>query len=380
MKIDLLSSELEELLQEQERDPWSVARARLVLETVIISQYRTIADGLVAGLLHSGGTLSKLQWWLLCLSRNSAATPFDINTPRAELPGYREYIGYSLFQNPTPLTNRDLNTIRVRVFGGYAHYWEDGRINRQLASLGSSLRVVIAENYKMRLRQARSLVNMSTEDRDPDSRFLVGYTAPVSVYTNAMLFEFEREVALSPFLDASVDAFTDFGRILIRHMPLRIKLRAIMKELDSGVSSAAQKPLDPVRLAILQRITDDESELFAILRFNSLLNEVVRAADGFSRISESTSSVVAWLHIIREDICRYTQVARKEVELIRVFGEAFGVPDLLRGTKFDLRQNDHGHTVSSVLKRLCSDGLLIESPAGTFRCDLYDDYTPWLIV
>jgi hypothetical protein len=380
MNPDLLSSELEKLLQEQERDPWSVARARRVLETVIISQYRAIADGLLAGLLLGGGSLSKLQWWLLCLSRYSAATPFDINTPGAALPGYREYIGYSLFQNTTPLSSRDLNTIRVRVYGGYAHYWEDGRINRQLASLGSSLRVVVAENYRMRLRQARLLVNMSTEDCDPDSRFLVGYTAPVSVYTNAMLFEFEREVALSPFLGASVDAFTDFGRILIRHMPLRIRLRALMKELDSGVSSAPEKPLDPVRLAILQRITADESELFAILRLNSLLDEVVRAADGVSRISESTSSIVAWLHIIREDICRYTQVARQEVELNRVFGEAFGVPELLRDTKFDLRQSDHGHTVNSVLKSLCGDGLLTESPAGTFRCDLYDDYTPWLIV
>jgi hypothetical protein len=219
-------------------------------------------------------------------------------------------------------------------------FWKEGTINRQLTTLGSSLRLVVVGAQFSRLSH---LCVSSGQDATIRGQFIFGGISPVTVQQNAPLFEFEYEFATSPFLKSGAVAFTEARRIVLRHVPLSIDVH----------SNKAGGGHDYV----------DKTFLFHIRRRAVLAHESRHALDLYGPLMYEERRA-----IIRSDICRYLQHPRTLEDLQLTFGSCFA-DDVEAG----------GSSLEEQLSDLEGAGVISKSLEGRLYCPEYEAGRIWVV-
>ena len=161
-------------------DRFHIPAARSVLERAVIAQMQSIAEGLLAHRLLGGQRLDHLAWVAQFLSRGSPdivdqwgtleatqesvagkpddmaaamrvlATAFRAKHPDAVEDFKRDFhirLARGEIRRIAPPESRELT---IRIFGDRVPFWQEGRINAQLAMLGSDLRLFVAAADQLR--------------------------------------------------------------------------------------------------------------------------------------------------------------------------------------------------------------------------------------
>jgi hypothetical protein len=237
----------------------------------------------------------------------------------------------------------------VRVYGGTCRFGDEGRINRQLATLGSSMRLLVVGSRHRRARRAQALLlptlQPHTPGPPPDGRFLFGAVAPVTMYHNAALFVFSRELALSPHVEPEASGFVDGARIVVRRLAQNVA--------KGGRPSPGE-----------------ESGLRSIVIHQHVHSLVLEA-----NVSPSASGRVAWWNTVREDLLRFTQSPRT-IDDVRDSFDFYVGESMANGTP-RVAQASGGPSVRGLVESLIADRLLFTDSDGRYFSTIYGPGQPW---
>jgi hypothetical protein len=357
--MSLLPDGLELQLIEQETKRNDMPAAKRVLEAAIIFQFRALADGLLADLLLRNQVINNLEWWFQYLSKVDTRSQYLPDLQDSDFIAFRKQFSQSIFLRQTRrVTVADLGSARIRFFGGHTDFWQDGRINRQLANLGSSLRLIVTGSHSQRENRIRSLLGQRPVDIS-GTRFILGQIGPISAVPRAALFDFENEFALSPYVPGMVSGLTDQARIVVRQIPIRVEVEETIRSGEI-VPSAYEERLRELRRAVIG-------------------HEARHVLFDARRMSNGLSLVNSWLNAIREDICRFTQTPRLLDEVREAFAEVFDPPNDWDAPFINAPLN-HGCTLEGEVQRMLAERILLVGSDGKLLCPLYQEGRPWTLI
>jgi hypothetical protein len=374
-----LPAKLEEELQAHESDRHHIPAARAVLERAIIAQVQLIADGLIAHRLLCGHSLDRFAWVAQVLSRGSEdaaaawgtlerasaqatggtlagamqgmATAFIAKHPPSVEEFERDFHLRVFRREVTRITPEQLRTLTIRIFGTRVPFWQEGRINAQLAMLGSDLRLFIAAADQ--LRAASILSSLGIEPREPVSPliFLLGRTRPCTSLFKAQLFEFDHELAVSPYLHTTSPGLVDQCRIVLRH------------RFWHGI--AQNYPVGPLADGFCEEILSHERG-HIVTKYGFIF----------------PGHFADWRSIMRADLCRFAQRPVKYGEINVTFSRTFdffeSTPVLSMGL---LPPDEPRETLKLIdlLSELVEDGMMERMADGRYLCRRYEEGRAWSI-
>lgn len=376
--MELLPNDLMQRLEAQEANPYHIPEARQALEEALMTQFRAVAKGLSADRLLRGWVPDDDEWWYQYASLHEplASPPQDdisagfkqvtevFIQDLVEMPWEEAQLSYqtqrqcmvSLFYERAAKTDRgipgfqafrdafpldvvlrrvkriapaDTGEIRIRIYGGSVDLWQEGRINRQLRDLGSSMRYCIEGARDYRMRRVRSLIGLNVDGTKVPPGFVLGEASPVSAVGCCAFVELVREFAVSPYLGAAPGYSEGIKAVVRRVVPLRL-------------------PIDPG---------------------GHELGHAVVAPDQGSQLASLPA-------VLREDICRYCQIPRKLGSIAYQFSLAFGSYIGALGHGFPLDVAPEKPTLHLIIKKLCEDELLVVND-GEYYCPLFEDGRRW---
>lgn len=372
-------------MRQQESDRSHISAAREVLEKALVWQVREITRGLLAHELFRCGNLSVDQWLqqyialednldfrkaveettmqrffetATMLARNLAgesAVSGEQTAPRTGTPvpqgkppfeptedqafqSFRQTFYVDVAQRRIqPIKPAGLAKCTLRIYGGTVPFWCEGRVNRQLADLGSSLRLFVLGSDLMRL-QAISAALGKPVDGPTVGIFILGDVRPCTVLGKATLFEFVTEYAVSPLLDPKSPALTDQCRIVTR-------------------SSLAAIP--------------------SFIRWSfPMSHEWGHILQDYP--PETPGDFSSWKAIVREDICRFAQIPRTRDEISESFTWNLAGPVALFDKMFPLGESPE--SLDTILAGLCNDELLRVVTGNRYFCDRFSDGRTWPLI
>ncbi len=388
----LLPGELARRLDAQEADPYHIPAARQALEEALVLQFRAMAQGLFADRLLRGEVPDDDAWWYQYASLRAPLAPsspdeftaglerigemgfqFLPTTPWEELQVLfqtvrasftarsvknaaetgRDVPEFQAFRKSFPLdaalrrvrriAPAEAKEIRIRIYGGAVDPWREGRINRQLRELGSSLRYCIDGARTERIGRIRAIVGLKATGAADLPRFVIGEAVPSSAVGRASLVEFEREFAVSPYL-GSEPGYSEGMRAVVR--------RAVRWRL----------PIDPGDHELYHALTDPDQG----------------------------SGLVSWHAVLREDICRYCQTPRRLENIAYQFSRAFGYnmplavalsqgplsSRAIPGNGYPPGESPEELPLHRIIEKLREDELVIPKD-GSYYCPLFEEGRRW---
>jgi hypothetical protein len=349
---------------ETKRD--DAAGAREALEEAVLLQVREIADGLLADILLRGGPVDGRAWWCQFLSRQEHPARYLPDLQDNEFRAYRQDFAQSIAVNRIARVGLDgLADVQVRVLGGRCRFADEGRLNGQLARLGSSLRLVLVGGSRQRMARMRSLLDQKPDAGEPlDGRFILGRVGPISYFCGASLYLFEREFAVSPYMEAGASGFSDETRIVVRQDVLRGGVEEKLRERGSDGSHDAEELL--------------RMDIAAVL-----VHEAVHSRHQGAQVSPGTGPLTVWRNAAREDLLRFAQIPHTLEEFRTVFAESFGEKgtkmNIMMGDMFDIRRPGEGFTVERELEALRSERLLFVDREDRYFSTIYGRGQPWTL-
>lgn len=369
-----LPSELASELARHDASRTDAAGAREALEHAVTWQMRWIADGLMADLLLRGQPLGGAVWWQQFLSRQQQPEQYSANLRLPSFVAFRNDLAQRIASGAVkPLRLSELMNLPVHAYGGSCQFADEGRINRQLAGLGSSLRLVVVGSLRSRAERAKALLaRKGTESAPVDGRFLFGRIGPMSAYLTAALFLFEREWALSPYMEPEGDGFQEGPRIVVRQDRLRDQV-----ELEIRAQQAATGEPD-MRQQLIARVWRDEDgrlrdaeEVLRQRTFGVLTHEAAHVLYDDARITHSIAPLSTWENICREDIVRFAIVPRTMEEIHAVFSSdvADGMP----------RAQVTSSVVTEIVRSLCTAGLLARDSESLYWSTVFGRGQKWTV-
>lgn len=357
-----LPDELEQqvILHETIRD--NAAGAREVLETLLLIQLRAVADGLLASMLLRGESFDALAWWSQFLTRQQHPSKYFPDLTDADFRSYRKDFAQRAATNQIrKISLRSLAELQIRILGGHCHFYDEGKINRQLARLGSSLRLIVVGSSHYRTARMRNIFGQQSNDKASlDGRFILGRIGPSSFFDNAVLFLFEREFAISPYMETRASGFTDNAKIVVR-------LDVLRGEVENQIQiSQAEK-------------TRGMENLLYEMMISVLTHESRHIIFDGARISTASSSAAAWRQIAREDLLRFAQQPRTLNEFQAAFADYFPGSGLTVRTAPAFSDGKYRHTLQRALETLLSDGLLFVNHDNRLYSKLYGRGEKWTL-
>jgi SHS2 domain-containing protein len=197
-----------------------------------------------------------------------------------------------------------------------------------------------------------------------DGRFILGHIGPISHFCNASLYLLERELAVSPYMEARASGFTDGARIVVRQDVLRGRV----EEEEHKGNVAASSDLEQLLHSMTESVLVHES---AHILF-----------DG-ARVSRGTDGVTLWRSAAREDLLRFAQIPHTLEEFQAAFAEYFGEKNtrinVMMGPAFDIRRPADGFTVERELAALRSEGLLFVDRDHRYYSTIHGRGQPWTL-
>lgn len=380
-----LPESLEFEMQKQESDRTNIPAACDALEKALIWQIREIARGLLAHELLRRGRLSVAQWlqqyiamednlkfrravdeamtkrffetvtmFARSLADQDTASGQErglqtgISGPQSgpafepmEDPAFQNFqqsFYADVAQRRIPLVKpTDLATSTLRIYGGSVPFWFEGRINRQLADLGSSLRFFVVGSDLMRLQKTSAILGKPVQGPNVGI-FILGDVQPCTVLAKATLLDFVTEYAVSPLLDALSPALTDQCRIVTRS-----SLAAIPPFMRWSFPTGHEWG------HILQHFPPG-------------------TPGGFS----------SWRAIVREDVCRFAQVPRTRDEISESFTWNLAGPVARFEEMFP--PGESPESLDTILKGLCNDELLQVVSGNRYYCDRFVEGRTWSLI
>jgi hypothetical protein len=392
-----LPEELEQQVITHETIRNDAAGAQEVLETLLLLQVRAIADGLLADILLRGESFSARSWWYQFLSRQQQPSQYLPDLADAAFRSYRKEFAQRVGTNRIKrISLGSLPESQVRIFGGHCCFHEEGRINRQLARLGSSLRLIVVGSALYRIARVRSMFGKQANDKTSlDGRFILGRIGPVSVFGRAALYLFEREFAISPYMEAEASGFTDEAKIVVRQDILRGEVEdQIQKFLTENAQAASgdEATEEPIPFTVAQGMVrkalkrggdspPSREELLHQITNGVLTHEAAHILYSGARFSHGTSNMTAWRQVVREDLLRFAQQPHTLDEIRTAFADYFPEGDLMSrvGPAFEMLNHEDGYTIKEELKALRSDGLLFVDRDNRYYSRLYGRGEPWTL-
>jgi hypothetical protein len=335
-----LPTDLSDAIDKQENNFCNTLTARQVLESALTYQFRVIADGILAHLLLQKRTFNNLDWWCQYLCKKNTVKNYLPNLNNLDFIQFKkQFVKDVALRQIRPLKPTDLTEIKIRILGGEVNLWQEGRINRQLINLGSSLRLLVLDSHLARLNCFRELMKKPPKSIDVN-RFIFGKIAPISVFAGAALFNFEHEHAVSPHIPGNAGGLTNLSRIVIRQIVQRMKIESTVGT-DNNSSEEFEEKLQTHLLYTLLH------ESFHI--------------DQFSYQMSSQSALKSWIDAIREDICRFTQIPRSVEEIRKTFEEIFSISLSRNFQEFSIPGAQHGYSLENEITKMLADMVLIKN-------------------
>lgn len=390
-----LPYELEQQVIRHETIRDDAADAREVLETLLLIQLRAIADGLLANMLLRGESFDAPAWWYQFLSRQPHPSKYLPDFADVEFRSYRKDFAQRVATNQIKKVSlRNLPELQIRILGGHCHFYDEGKINRQLVRLGSSLRLIVVGSSHYRIARMRNMLGQQSNDKASlDGRFILGRIGPASFFDNAALYLFEREFAISPYMEAQASGFTDKAKIVVRQDVLRgevenqIQIFRAEKARAAGSNEATEKsiPLTDAHEMVgdmLEREDGSErdmEELLYEMMISVLTHESRHIMFAGSLISATTSEAAAWRQIVREDLLRFAQQPHTFVEFRTAFADYFPGSGLTMLTSPAFSDGNYRYNIQRTLEMLLSDGLLFVDRDNRFYSKLYGRGEKWTL-
>ncbi|MCW5979896.1 MAG: tetratricopeptide repeat protein [Bryobacteraceae bacterium] len=330
-----LPPNLAEPLAREEAGPHNIPAARQALENALVFQLRRIARGLLADRILRSMALSGLGWW------HQYASLHDISAeePALDDPAFLRFrdafIQDVLHRRVARIRPEQLLETKLRVLGGECFFWQEGRVNQQLADLGSSCRLVVVNAERARLHRAAQILN----ERHPPPMirsFLFGAVGPSTAWAKFSFYEVGREFAVSPYLNELSPAFA-------------FECRGVSRQ------AVPRRFLDTV-------IAPEGHEIWHLIEKSPF---------------GSRRGLTSWKAIMCEDLCRYLQQPRTLHEMLIEFHAVFDFSNGLYTGSFP--PGEQPQPLPDLLGGMCQDGLAVTRDGGRYYSPIFEEGRRWLL-
>jgi hypothetical protein len=350
------------------------------LEEALVWQFRLVSRGLLAGRLLRETDLDELGWWhqyraqqeqMPASIEESFSTDLLANlahmTPSDGLKAEDFIRQAEEFRKPflndlevtrefthrfktdvvwgkvAPIELTELSDYPIRIYGGSVAMWQEGKINRQLASLGSFFRLWFGKSWQMRIDRLRSVLGELVAQGPQSGSFIFGIARIPSCLGPAIFFDFEREFAVSPYTGSSSPGLVDRDRIIMRR-----------QFLSQPVASTT--PLLGHEFWHIWQQGPGDGE--------------------FSFLS-------SWSSVWKQDICAFFQKPRSITDLVfclELSGASRQNYLVNWPVFFPAAENPEEYPIERLIAELRGAGLLLDgNNPGELYCPLFEEGKKWLI-
>lgn len=336
-------------LEDQESDPTSIPTARQTLEDVLSFQFKAIANALLAERMLRDGAIA-LDVAIQHFDESSGQAAVNVDRIRAEQRQFVKGIARGV-QEPLPV--RDLSQVQIRILGGMACLWDDYQINQQLRDLGSNVRLVFPGASRLGGLALKEMLGGSDEDWPVDARFILGRVGAKTAGPFGPVFDFDIELAVSPFVDPSATGFAYENKAVLR--------RPVIRRVIEGRQTHTTEPQTSFRLQCI----------------HNLIHELIHAA-AYNHPSQQSYAGWHYFQDIAADICRFTMIARERADIEEAFDFSFEHDIVMK------KVEAVGHTIPEeglpsamqVVEALVNDGR-IRFDSGSYLSIAYADGRRW---
>ena len=363
LEIPGLPDEVQAELAAHHRLPSRVGPARRLLEAALFRQYRRLAHGMFVDQMLREKEIPAIIWWVhyCCMTKEGTGLKPELGSE--EFLAFRRRIAQDVaLRRVRRVRPEDFYDQEVVIFGGRVHCWEEGRINRQLAALGSSIRLLVINSDTARKHRVfERFVSRWSAPTDAcrptpmDGGFIVGRVGPWSAYCHASVSDFRQEFAVAPhIMRAGEGGFAEQNRAVCLPRP---------------------------------RSREDTNEYVEdITSFLILLHEYRHIKSGLQRAGLG-GSLSSWRDVIREDICRLAASPCELDHIARKFGWIYRT-----GIDFDDVENlpappmnweacqririDEFPELREDVDDLLTRGLLKYDEANHLYCPMFQEHAP----
>lgn len=344
--MPLISEPLEMKLREQEADPTHPLEARAALEEAVIFQLRRLASGLIGYLAAQGH--DSTDAWLQHSRANSDCSEPDLDHSQAISVAKKQF-AEDLSEGRIRIINPvNLGKFSIRVLNGSAALWNEQKINRQFRQLGSRLRLINFGSSRFIVNELRKL--LGHRDFLPvDGRFILGEVAALSTWQLGPIFDYERELAVSPFVE-------------IRAVGLNFENRIV------------------VRRPLLRSLYENE-EIAQYYAMSTLAHEMHHVTGFRPPPSWGSYLRASWLEDTEADLLRFAEFNKSRDELASVFSFNFENPVIAHIN--NLLGKEHFPslplTLDAILKNLIKRNHIAIDSDRKMSCQKFKDGRRWLV-
>jgi hypothetical protein len=217
--------------------------------------------------------------------------------------------------------------------------------------LGSDLRLFVAAADQLRALSVLSSLGVPPVDPPSPMVFLLGRTRACTSFFKAQLFEFDHELAVSPYLHATSPGLVDQCRIMMRHR----FWHGLVFNYPAG---------DVIADGLVQGI---------------LGHEIGHVVDTYGCVIPGHFN--SWRSVMRSDLCRFAQRPVKYGEIYLAFHRTFDYLDSMPALAGLLPPDDsrEGLKLIDLLNELVDDGVLERTADNKYICRRYEEGRAWSI-
>ena len=287
--MEIITDEILQEIEAQEKSSWNPIRARGVLERVLAVQFRAIADGLLAYLiLQNSDEVSELilSWHYIALTGSTNISSPNYNDSKFKK-FCEEFVDNISTRRVKIISPSELARIQIRIFGGEVYLWNDVQINKQLVLLGSEHRLFFAGAHDVTYQHIQELLEVKS-DQFIDCRFIFGTIGSISTLALVRVLDFNQELAVSPFTNLPYLGTNNIGCAFYDIQGSQIIIRRMVMNLSSDTN------------ILSSTLSHEMGHIPQIQRQNFIQN-------GY------------WLDDIKHDICRFVQSPKTLFEVRKEF-------------------------------------------------------------
>jgi hypothetical protein len=338
--MNLLSQQIHDEMDAAERQEMPMSLARAQLEKALSYQFRRLEEGLIAAIVLRRGTIEDRTW----AQYQQTSGWWKDRYPQAmnEAADSRESFARLVAKGYIPpIDVGNLAAIQVRIHRKTVAFWDDLAINRQLRALSSDMRFAFPGCHQLTALAVRTAMGADTGSWPIDARFIYGEIGIWSATLFGPLFEFEREIAVSPFLESGAAGFAYENNVVVR----------------SGSFERTEGTVLPEEAKLIRRIH---------ILIHELLHVVSHKIPGRDPFLFATTFFQEYLD---HDVCRFVRTPRAQQEVLATFGRYLSLFTMVlteRNKYVDNPWEPPQVDLARTLMRLVDLGRVVEVTDGQF--------------
>lgn len=366
----IISDELEQDLALQEKHPFDIPSARKNLESALTFQIRVLSDGLMSFCLLQNIPVDDLGWWHYFLTKVESPNSYYPNLSDPSFLSFRKTLAQDIaLRKIKPISIEQLVDVELRIYGGYVKLWNDIGINKQLSQLGSSFRLAFLGSKSIANSHIYRLIGHVSNKIEVDARFLWGQVGALTACPVSPVFDFERELSVSPFMRGTASGFTHERRIFLRQVVMKTAI-------ESAKLNKSDMPQEYVN-----KIQDEQGFRDALYAqwYHDFTHESIHLVQQTNQLGFPYMRTY-WFEDVVNDMLRFAQRPRSRSDFQKTFDLSFNLPVLKTFDEY-LGQNTHGmlngRNVDNTLDDLLRDKLLVKKDNETLYSPIYESGIRW---